>query len=385
MLRFGVIGVGHRIGYMLTYLPKHTFDAKVTAIADINEEKAKQKAEERPDIYAADTKIYANADEMLDQEKLDGVFIGTRDSLHTEMAIKVIERGLPLFLEKAISTNMEDLKRLSDAAKKHQPKVTVSFPLRFTDIARLSKEIIDSGTIGTVEQIDAFNDVPYGGCYFHDWYRDETETGGLWLQKSTHDFDCINYMMGQTPKKISAVSVKHIFKGDMPAGLKCKDCEKYWDCPESPYMIENFYEDKVQGEYCCFAKDTGNQDCGSAIIKYGSGAIATYTQNFFARHHAARRGGRVYGYKGTLEYDWHQGYVKVFSHTSKRVDTYQYDSDGAGHFGGDTILMKQFLDLVAGKERSYIDEGIISTLMCLKAKEACQSEQFEAIPDISQF
>lgn len=111
---------------------------------------------------------------MLDQEKLDGVFIGTRDSLHTEMAIKVIERGLPLFLEKAISTNMEDLKRLSDAAKKHQPKVTVSFPLRFTDIARLSKEIIDSGTIGTVEQIDAFNDVPYGGCYFHDWYRDET-------------------------------------------------------------------------------------------------------------------------------------------------------------------------------------------------------------------
>ena len=39
------------------------------------------------------------------------------------------------------------------------------------------------------------------------------------------------------------------------------------------------------------------------IVRYESGMHAVYSQNFFARKKAARRGARLYGYLGTLEYD----------------------------------------------------------------------------------
>lgn len=39
---------------------------------------------------------------MLDREALDAVFIGTRCGLHARYAALVMERGLPLFLEKPV-------------------------------------------------------------------------------------------------------------------------------------------------------------------------------------------------------------------------------------------------------------------------------------------
>ena len=76
-------------------------DITVTAVAD------PRHAEIAPglagDPYFAYTRWYADADELLAGEALDGVFIGTRCSLHTPYACRVLDMGLPLFLEKPIS------------------------------------------------------------------------------------------------------------------------------------------------------------------------------------------------------------------------------------------------------------------------------------------
>jgi hypothetical protein len=32
--------------------------------------------------------------------------------------------------------------------------------------------------------VQAINNVPYGSVYYHSWYRDPKETGGLFLQKA---------------------------------------------------------------------------------------------------------------------------------------------------------------------------------------------------------
>ncbi|MEK0313207.1 Gfo/Idh/MocA family oxidoreductase [Cohnella sp. 56] len=76
---------------------------------------------------------------------------------------------------------------------------------------------------GEIEHVQAVDNVPYGSVYFHNWYRDERETGGVFLQKATHDFDCINHLIGLKPVSVCAVKSKQIFKGDKPEGLYCKD------------------------------------------------------------------------------------------------------------------------------------------------------------------
>ncbi len=380
MYRLGVIGLGYRIsqqGGVLQNFFKLTDEFIVTAITDIDPESVKKYMEFEPKFYAKDVPIYEDPEEMMDKEELDGILIGTRCNLHTEMAIKVFKRGIPLFLEKPVAITMDEVNALQEAADKYKPLVTVSFPLRYSEVCVFVKNLIDSGKIGKVLQVDAFNDVPYGRVYYKDHYRDESETGGLWLQKATHDLDYLNYLLGEKAESIYALGVREIFKGDMPAGSKCEGCEKYKTCTESPYNLNLVNHDKsLGGPMCCFAEDTGNDDCNIALIKYKSGAIVSYEQNFFVRHKAERRGARLYGYKGTIEFDWCKSEVKVYMHNSNRVETYTFGECNLSHFGGDVQLAQNFLSQMNGtSDYSYIYEGIESARMCLKAKESEETGQ----------
>ena len=383
MIKLGVIGLGLRIQGMIPIFCEYSDEFCVAAIADPAYDKVKEEVEKASCGYDKDVRFYDNADEMLAKEELDGIIIGTRCSLHTEMAIKAMEKNIPLFLEKPVCTNADDLKRLVEANKKYNPRVVVSFPLRFSALSVFAKELIDSGKIGEVLQVDAYNDVPYGRVYFQNWYRDESITGGLWLQKATHDFDYLNYILDDSVEEVFARYNKTLFKGDMPAGLKCEDCEKKNTCPEGPFVVSKKYMDSRGGPYCCFAEDTGNEDCGSALVKYKKGTIMSYSQNFFARHKAARRGARFYGYKGTLEFDWYKESVKVYMHTSPRVEEYKFEDKGNSHFGGDLKLAEAFYDMIKGNNtQSFLIDGIKSAQTCLAAKKSSETKKNVIIEEL---
>ena len=79
------------------------------------------------------------------------------------------------------------------------------------------KHLVDSGALGDVVSVQAVNNVPYGGVYYHSWYRDAALTGGLFLQKSTHDIDYITHILGKRPVSVAALTSKMYFKGNKPA------------------------------------------------------------------------------------------------------------------------------------------------------------------------
>lgn len=71
--------------------------------------------------------MFEGADELLEHVELDGVVIGTRCNLHTEIALKVLKRNLPLFLEKPVATSYDDLFRLKEGYEASKSKVVVTF------------------------------------------------------------------------------------------------------------------------------------------------------------------------------------------------------------------------------------------------------------------
>ena len=378
--RIAFIGYGGRSSSMFEIMKSFGLGAEISAICDID----KKKAEETLKKYGnnvSSISFYSDACEMLDKDKPDGVIIGTRCSTHTAYAIEVLKRKIPLFLEKPVSINMKQLAELKSAAEKAESEVVVSFPLRVTPIVSLAKKIIDSGRIGKVEHVQAFNNVPYGGVYYHSWYRDESITGGLFMQKATHDFDYITYMVGESPVTVCAMESKQIFKGDKPEGLDCRTCDEYYTCEEGPFIMENIKRDSSHGYGCCYARDTGNHDSASAIIRYDSGMHAVYSQNFFARKSAASRGARFIGYKGTLEFDWYKDEIKVFMHDSTGCETHKLETSQFEHGGGDEVLALNFLRVMEGKEKSVapLSDGILSALMCLKAKESALENRYVEI------
>ncbi|MGG4044606.1 Gfo/Idh/MocA family protein [Paenibacillus favisporus] len=379
MMRLGVIGYGFRISLMIREMEAFVPGLQVAAVTDVDPDRVRHRM---GPLAAAkwDPRFYAQADDMLESEALDAVLIGTRCSLHAEMAVKVLARGIPLFLEKPVATQMADWTRLHEAARQSASPVVVSFPLRMSGIVQLVKEIVDSGKIGTVEHVQAVNNVPYGGVYFHDWYRDEQETGGLFLQKATHDFDYIHHIIGGTPVRIGAMTSKRVFRGDKPAGLRCSACKEA-DCAERVTAGDS--GSGIQ-DYCCFARDTGNEDSGSAMLMYDSGMHVSYSQNFFARRGAARRGARLLGYKGTLEFDFYTQTVRVDLHHTPQVETYQLEAKGR-HFGGDAALAGHFVERLAGKAAAGpdLEAGLRSALICLKARESAETSAFLEIEPVT--
>ena len=374
MLNIGVIGYGHRIHSIVNLLVQ-TGEVKFVSVMDIDNEAAGKRAVENG---YNDIRFYDDADVMLQTEKLDGVLIGTRCNTHTHYAELVAKYNIPLFLEKPVCIVEEDLDRLN-ALENMKDKTVVSFPLRSSNLYEKVKEIVDSGKIGTIEHVQAYNNVPYGRGYYHKWYRDDSITGGLFLQKSTHDLDYINALIeNNEPVRICAMESKQVFKGNEPAGKLCANCEKADTCTESPKNVRKNGDGYAIGEYCCFATDTGNQDSGTVMIEYASGMHVVYSQNFLSRNGAGKRGARLIGYKGTLEFDWRNNVITVFRHLENVTETYDVKNLGGAHFGGDGKLILNFLGVMKGTEKplTTLDDGILSAQLCLLARKSAQEHRF---------
>jgi predicted dehydrogenase len=386
MKKIGIIGYGGRVRSMFRQLEKFGKEVRIAAITDVRvpEIKAAMKAEGRdPDAI----RFYGDADKMLRAEELDGVMIGTRCSLHTPYALKVLKRNLPLFLEKPVSTDYSDWKKLYAASRATRSPVVVSFPLRVTAHVQQALEIVNRGELGKIHHVQAWNNVTYGTCYYMDWYRDQAETQGLFLQKATHDFDYLTYLLGFKPVRVAAMKSKLVYTGGRPAGSACEGCKLDEECPESPF---NAYFSlgrtdgiKPSGRRCGFAKDTGNEDSGSALIEYDTGMHVSYSQNFFARRGAGGRGARLFGYKGTLEFDWYTNELKVFYHHAPRSAVIKFEPTAIGHGGGDALLCWNFFQSLQGDAASVspLSAGLRSALMCLKARDSADTGTFQDIPD----
>jgi len=90
------------------------------------------------------------------------------------------------------------------------------------------------------------------------------------------------------------------------------------------------------------------------------------------------------GYKGTVEFDWHNSDVKVYMHHSPFVETHSIDFSAfsGDHGGGDSVLIANFIDIMKGRTKesvSPLEAGLLSTLTCLKAKESAAKGTFQAI------
>lgn len=376
LLNVGVIGCGLRVRAILPLLQKNDQGVTVVlrAICDVRDPEQIKQELEKADIDFTDTRFYTDADEMLSKEQLDGVMIGTRCSLHTKYAAKVLARKLPLFLEKPVATNQEDWELLKKAYEDGGSEVVVSFPLRITAMVQEVKKMIEQLEIGPIQHVAAFNYPTYGGDYYHNWYRDERETGGLFLQKATHDLDYLNHILGIRPVELCAMTSKQVMKGDKPAGLKCEDCPEKLTCPEGPQQTLS-RGDYIHGDYCCYAEDTGNEDSGTVIVRYETGMHVVYTQNFFVRNpHAGKRGAILAGEGGTLEFDWNTSEIVVRKHYTPGEIRYKVETTG-NHGGGDKKLADNFIGVMQGTEKSKtpLEQGLLSAYMCLKAKEsACK-------------
>lgn len=392
MIRLGVVGYGLRASYVIGGSFKEQIPGlRIVGVVDPD---PKGVLERLPKEDREDARFYDNLDAMVRKGKLDALFIGTRCNLHTPYAVKAARYDLPLFLEKPVATSMAQAFALERAFEKSRCRVVVGFPLRVTSICEEARRLVREGAIGSPEHVHAVNFVTYGTIYWEVGYRNYPITQGLFLQKATHDFDYLQYVLGSNIVEVAAMAnLGRVFGGRKRAGLMCSKCDEQETCLESPQnRKKNGSGGCLEDHLCVFGRDCGtpetgmNEDCSSALIRFASGAHGVYSQVFFSRRKdAAARGTTISGYRGTIRFDWYQRELVRVRHHEPRTDVMRFPDD-ASHFGGDRILARSFLSLIRGGRKSVapIQAGIQSVYACLAAKKSSLTGRFVKVRQVGQ-
>lgn len=384
MIRLGVVGHGGRMsGVIKSCLRPEASDIRVAGIVDPDEKGARARLDEcdRDSVV-----FYKSLPEMAKKAKLDALAIGTRCNLHAPYAIEAAKYDLPLYLEKPVAISMRQAQALEKAFAKSRCPVVVSFPLRVSPLCELTRRLIVDNAVGKPVHVAAVNYVTYGACYWEMEYRNYQITQGLFLQKATHDFDYISYLMNERIVRVAATATyQHVFGGRKPANLVCSKCPDKSRCLESPQNrkrnLSGWHTDDhpcVFSVACGTPKTGTNEDCSSALMEFKSGAHGIYTQVFFSRRDTATRGATVSGYLGTVSFDWYTNTLRRVRHHEPYTDTIRA-AEGLSHFGGDAELARDFIGLIRGKirkSRTPIATGIQSVYACLAAKESLLSGRF---------
>lgn len=200
MLKVAVIGTG-AIGpaHIEAYL-KFPDRCQVVAVSDIYEEKAKEIIR----------KYHLNAISVKDYQELllddiDLVSICTPPYTHAELAVKFLEAGKHVIVEKPMASSLEECDWMNDAARKSGKIMSIVAQNRFRTPMMKLKSVLDSGLIGNVvhSQVDSF--WWRGHCYYDLWWRGtwEKEGGGPTLNHAVHHIDAYLWMNGR-PNEVQA-------------------------------------------------------------------------------------------------------------------------------------------------------------------------------------
>lgn len=200
---------------------------QVVGVAEPVEERRKRFME----IHGIDkSRSFDSWERILDQPKFaDTAIITTQDDMHTTPALRAMELGYDILLEKPMSNRLEECVLLVKKSEELGRQLQICHVLRYSKFYSTVFDFISSGKIGDLINIECKENVSYwhyAHSYVRGLWRNSKESSPLILAKCCHDLDLLYWMVGVTPKKISAFGrLTHYTAEQAPPGApeRCLD------------------------------------------------------------------------------------------------------------------------------------------------------------------
>lgn len=378
-----VIGLGNRgwsYGSIIKTMPEKF---KIVAVADPLEDRRKTFQE---NFDLKEDALYKDWRDILNGPKMaDIAIISTLDDMHYEPALKAIELGYHILLEKPVAQTAQQCVDIALAAKEKGVSVLVCHVLRYTPFYKKIKEILDEGMIGKIMslvQIEAVGNIHQSHSYIRGNWHSEKETTPMLLAKSCHDLDIIQWLIGEPCKKVTSFGDLTFFtKANAPEGapVRCAEggCAIADNCPYN--CIKLYYDDKENDWFrdaatkgirkgtqttdeevmealkttdyglCVFQANNDVVDHQVVNMEFQGGATASFSMNAF---NYGGRFIRIFGTKGELT-----AYV-----SDEKIDVYTFEDEkhhyvevpevdetiNGGHGGGDAGIITDLYDYLNG-------------------------------------
>ncbi len=186
MLRTGIIGCG-TMGTLHGKLLQQNPDVRLVGTADIDPARAMEAAA----LFRCPR--YDNADALLASD-LDLVFVTVPNTKHADLAVRALKRGLHVFVEKPLATNLEDAQRVGEALEKSGTRLFVGYNRRFAPVYREARRIVSAAAFKPAHVNIIQND---GDMANPPWLTDVSMTGGFMYDTTVHFLDMARYLLGE--------------------------------------------------------------------------------------------------------------------------------------------------------------------------------------------
>lgn len=407
MKNVAIIGFGSR-GQMFAELIAKDKNSKLTAVAEPVEASREYAAQ----FGVPQEKRFVSADEFFAQGKIaDAVLICSQDAQHKEMALKALDLGYDILLEKPAAATIEDCIQIRDTANRLNRKVMLTHVLRYSPFYRYIKQMIIDGKLGKIVNIEQTENVAYWHfalSYVRGPWRNMENSTPTIIAKCCHDLDLIVWLMDKKCTSLSSFGKLFYFTPEnAPAGSAayCCDCaeEVREKCLYNAYKIypqrmeravvgglarlkgQSIYDilpaKKDAVSKCVFRSENDAIDNQVVNMEFADGSNANLTMTAFSKE--CYRITHVHGTLGDVFGNSEDGllHVNLYGEEERIVDVNKeplFNTDGinlgGGHGGGDYYLYKDFVDYISGGDKSVtrttIDQSIESHVMGFKAEES---------------
>jgi len=340
-------------------------DVELVAMADTNRERAKAGLK----FLGVSAEVHEDYHDMVARKDVDAVVVTTPDYLHEEPCVAAFKQKKHVLVDKPLAITGKGCLRVIEAAKRANALLYMGFNLRHDAVLKELKSLVVQNTFGKIYSIQAIEHYDGGRTYMARWNRLKKYSGGLFIHKGSHDFDIINWMMGEArPERVSCFG--NVFtlnpKGlpfkprpGVKPGPTCTACAYLKKCkdalPAIPQRrpagaagaVSMMYDEKASNldgyhrDLCIYLSDKDTHDQGIGIVEYDNGATASHSE-YFVTSLTNRR----YLIEGTLghgEGDLHANRVEVRPRWSQEIITHDIKRPVGGHGGADNHMCAEFI------------------------------------------
>jgi predicted dehydrogenase len=324
---------------------------------------------------------------MLRGAELDAVIVAPPNLHHAHDAELVLARGIPLLLEKPVAITIEECRRLWQAsqAATATASILVGFVLRYTPFYSKVKEIVGAGTLGTILTVEADENLGTNltNLFHRGWRRDDGLSGGFMVEKCCHDFDILNWLVGEHVEAVFSRARRTHFVPDPPGGRRSRfaaeNIARAEDLDFGDRRIAQAFHTPIPGSPYDFPADS--PDHQAVLLAFDRGALGTFTASMGQPH--TTRGIRIRGTDGSLDGSLDDNRIVVHKPQARddngsEATVYVVEAESGNHNGGDKVIAEAFWRTAAGESASVkagLREGIEAVLVALAAQESSATRQ----------
>ena len=393
-----ILGAGSRGATYGGFAQEHPDQLQIVAIAEPRKDRLDALADS---LGVPKENRFSDWKELLSKPQMaDCCFVCTLDDDHTAPAIRAMELGYHILLEKPMSNREDECRIIADTAARTGRHLAVCHVLRYTPFYMTLKALIDRGEVGEVTTIDQIENVGYwhqAHSFVRGNWRNSQETSPMLLQKSCHDMDIILWLMGKRCQKMQSFgSLRHFTSENAPEGApqRCLD-----GCPHAetcPYYAPKLYMDMnrtgwpvdvittdmslegrrkalEEGPYgrCVYHCDNDVVDRQVVNLEFEGGAVANFTMTGLSADFSRQL--KIFGTQGQIQAD--MGTKEIVLHRfgqEKQIIPLDMGTEASGHGGGDYGILRDFLSILrsGGESRTSAAVSLQSHLICFAAERS---------------